>query len=257
MDLETIEYIKENNLATIVLNRPNLLNAFNEQLIWDFQKVTNDAKNDETIKVVILKGSGRGFSSGADLGERDSSWEGSKDALLRGYKPFFENIIEMPKPVIASISGPAAGIGAAIAMSCDLRVMSDDSYILSVFSNIALVPDGGLSWYLPKFMGFAKAYEYAIEAKKISAKECLDYGIANKMVSKEDLEVTTMEWAKMLSKRSSQSLNHTKKLMRESLNASYWDTFNSEAEIQNELTVSAQNREAVKAFLEKREPNFD
>ena len=257
MDLETIEYIKENNLATIVLNRPNLLNAFNEQLIWDFQKVTNDAKNDETIKVVILKGSGRGFSSGADLGERDSSWEGSKDALLRGYKPFFENIIEMPKPVIASISGPAAGIGAAIAMSCDLRVMSDDSYILSVFSNIALVPDGGLSWYLPKFMGFAKAYEYAIEAKKISAKECLDYGIANKIVSKEDLEATTMEWAKMLSKRSSQSLNHTKKLMRESLNASYWDTFNSEAEIQNELTVSAQNREAVKAFLEKREPNFD
>ena len=76
-------------------------------------------------------------------------------------------------------------------------------------------------------------------------------------LSKEDLEDTTMEWAKMLSKRSSQSLNHTKKLMRESLNASYWDTFNSEAEIQNELTVSAQNREAVKAFLEKREPNFD
>ena len=257
MNLETIEIQKNNKVAVIKLNRPELLNAVNEQLVWDFQKATEDVKNDNNIRVVIIKGSGRGFCAGADLSEKNSSWKGSKDALLRGYKPFFENIIEMPKPVIASISGPAAGIGAAIAMSCDLRVMSDDSYILSVFSNIALVPDGGLSWYLPKFMGFAKAYEYAIEAKKISAKECLDYGIANKIVSKEDLESTTMEWAKMLSKRSSQSLNHTKKLMRESLNASYWDAFNSEAEIQNELTVSAQNREAVKAFLEKREPNFD
>ncbi len=257
MNLETIEIQKNNKVAVIKLNRPELLNAVNEQLVWDFQKATEDVKNDNNIRVVIIKGSGRGFCAGADLSEKNSSWKGSKDALLRGYKPFFENIIEMPKPVIASISGPAAGIGAAIAMSCDLRVMSDDSYILSVFSNIALVPDGGLSWYLPKFMGFAKAYEYAIEAKKISAKECLDYGIANKIVSKEDLESTTMEWAKMLSKRSSQSLNHTKKLMRESLSASYWDTFNSEAEIQNELTVSAQNREAVKAFLEKREPNFD
>ena len=135
--------------------------------------------------------------------------------------------------------------------------MSDDSYILSVFSNIALVPDGGLSWYLPKFMGFAKAYEHAIEAKKISAEDCLKYGIANKVVSRDELETKTLEWAHKLSKRSSQSLNHTKKLMRESLEVGYWNTFQNEAEIQNELTVSDQNREAVKAFLEKREPNFD
>ena len=135
--------------------------------------------------------------------------------------------------------------------------MSDDSYILSVFSNIALVPDGGLSWYLPKYMGFAKAYEHAIEAKKISAQDCLKYGIANKVVSRDELETITLEWAHNLSNRSSQSLNHTKRLMRESLEVGYWNTFQNEAEIQNELTVSDQNREAVKAFLEKREPNFD
>ena len=257
MNLETIEIQKNNKVAVIKLNRPELLNAVNEQLVWDFQKATEDVKKDDSVRVVIITGSGRGFSAGADLSEKKASWKGSKDALLRGYKPFFENIINMPKPVIASISGPAAGIGAAIAMSCDLRVMSDDSYILSVFSNIALVPDGGLSWYLPKFMGFAKAYEYAIEAKKISAEECLKYGIANKVVAKDELENITLEWATKLSKRSSQSLNHTKRLMRESLHIGYWDTFHNEAEIQNELTVSPQNREAVKAFLEKREPNFD
>ena len=257
MSLETIEITKKDKVAVIKLNRPELLNAVNEQLVWDFQKATKDVKNDDSVRVVIITGSGRGFSAGADLSEKKASWKGSKDALLRGYKPFFENIINMPKPVIGSISGPAAGIGAAIAMSCDLRVMSDDSYILSVFSNIALVPDGGLSWYLPKFMGFAKAYEYAIEAKKISAEECLKFGIANKVVAKDELENTTLEWAIKLSKRSSQSLNHTKRLMRESLHIGYWDTFHNEAEIQNELTVSPQNREAVKAFLEKREPNFD
>ena len=257
MSLETISLEKKEKIAIIRLNRPKLLNAVNEQLVWDFQEATIDVKQDDLIKVVIITGAGRGFSAGADLSERNSSWGGSKDALLRGYKPFFESIISMPKPVIGAITGPAAGIGAAIAMSCDLRVMSDDSYILSVFSNIALVPDGGLSWYLPKFMGFAKAYEHAIEAKKISAEDCLKYGIANKVVSRDELETITLEWAHKLSKRSSQSLNHTKRLMRESLEVGYWNTFQNEAEIQNELTVSDQNREAVKAFLEKREPNFD
>ncbi len=87
----------------------------------------------------------------------------------------------------------------------DLRVMSEDSYILSVFSNIALVPDGGLSWYLPKYMGYSKAYEHAIEAKKITAQDCLKYGIANKVVPTEELESKTFEWAEKLAKRSSQS----------------------------------------------------
>lgn len=257
MSFETIELAKEDNVAFLKLNRPNVLNAVNEQLVWDLQKSTEDVKNDKSVRVLVISGAGRGFCAGADLNERKTTWKGSKDALIRGYKPFFENIISMPKPVVGSIAGPAAGIGAALAMSCDLRIMSDDCYIMSVFSNIALVPDGGLSWLLPKYMGYSKAYEYAIEAKKIPADECLQYGIANKVVPRKDLEQATLDWAKKLSKRSSQSLNHTKKLMRESLASSYWDTFHNEAEIQNDLTASKQNKEAVKAFFEKREPNFD
>ena len=117
MSLETINLIKDRNIAVIKLNRPDLLNAVNEQLVWDFQNATESVKDDSTIKVVIIAGEGRGFCAGADLSERKASWKGSKDALIRGYKPFFENIVNMPKPVIGSISGPAAGIGAAIAMS--------------------------------------------------------------------------------------------------------------------------------------------
>jgi 2-(1,2-epoxy-1,2-dihydrophenyl)acetyl-CoA isomerase len=233
------------------------LNAFNAELILELQQVTQIVKDDDDIRVVILSGSGRAFSSGADLAEGESNWDNVKDGLLDGYKPSFDNIISMPKPVIASIQGPAAGIGAAFAMSCDLRIMTDDAYILSVFSNIALVPDGGLSWLLPKYLGYGKAYEYAIEAKKIDARECLQYGIANKVTSTDNLHKDTMEWALKLTKRSPQALANTKKLMRESLSNSYIDTYKNEAEIQNDLVRSPQNIEAVSAFFEKREPNFD
>ena len=257
MKFETLDLVKQDKIATITFNRPELLNAVNEQFIWDFQKATSDVKDDDDIKVVIINASGRGFCAGADLSERESSWEGSQDALMRGFKPFFENIISMPKPVIAAVQGPAAGVGASIAMSCDLRVMSENGYILSVFSNIALVPDGGLSWFLPRFMGYSKAYEYAIEAKKIMADECLHFGMVNKVVPEEELMKSTMDWALKLAKRPSQSSGHTKKLMRDSLHNDYWKTFSHEAEIQNGLTRSPQNYEAVSAFFEKREPNFD
>lgn len=257
MKFETLDLVKQDKIATITFNRPELLNAVNEQFIWDFQKTTSDVKDDDDIKVLIINASGRGFCAGADLSERESSWEGSQDALMRGFKPFFENIISMPKPVIAAVQGPAAGVGASIAMSCDLRVMSENGYILSVFSNIALVPDGGLSWFLPRFMGYSRAYEYAIEAKKIMADECLHFGMVNKVVPEEELMKSTMDWALKLAKRPSQSLAHTKKLMRDSLHNDYWKTFSHEAEIQNGLTRSPQNYEAVSAFFEKREPNFD
>ena len=180
--------------------------------------------------------------------------KGSKAISIHTQK---NNIIEMSKPVIASINGPAAGVGASIAMACDLRIMSKDAYILSVFSNIALVPDGGLSWMLTRFLGYAKAYEYAIEAKKIDSEVCLKYGIANKVVEKNNLKEETLKWANELIKRPSQSLSLTKKLMRESFNNSFWEIYAKEAEIQNNLTKSEQNHEAVKAFFEKRKPNFD
>ena len=205
---------------------------------------------------MIIKGSGRGFCAGADLSEKNSSWKGSKDALLRGYKPFFENIIEMSKPVIASINGPAAGVGASIAMACDLRIMSKDAYILSVFSNIALVPDGGLSFLLTRAIGYARALEFAIEAKKISSADCLSMGIANKVVELNALSSETKKWAEHLSKRSPQALSLTKKLMNDSITQSYDETFKAEAEAQNNIFGSDENMEGVKAFLEKREPNF-
>ncbi len=256
MSYETISLDVENKVATITINRPKMMNAFNEQLVWDMGDATEKVKNDSQIRVLVITGEGRGFSAGADLTERDASWSDTKDALLRGYYPFLKNIIEMPKPVIGSINGAAAGIGAALAMACDLRIMAKDSYIMSVFSNIALVPDGGLSFLLTRAVGYARALEFAIEAKKISSADCLSMGIANKVVELDALSSETKKWAEHLSKRSPQALSLTKKLMNDSITKSYDEIFKAEAEAQNNIFGSDENMEGVKAFLEKREPNF-
>ena len=256
MSYETISLEVENKVATLTINRPKMMNAFNEQLVWDMGDATEKVKNDSQIRVLVITGEGRGFSAGADLTERDASWSDTKDALIRGYYPFLKNIIEMPKPVIGSINGAAAGIGAALAMACDLRIMAKDSYIMSVFSNIALVPDGGLSFLLTRAIGYARALEFAIEAKKISSADCLSMGIANKVVELDVLSSETKKWAEHLSKRSPQALSLTKKLMNDSITQSYDETFKAEAEVQNNIFGSDENMEGVKAFLEKREPNF-
>jgi 2-(1,2-epoxy-1,2-dihydrophenyl)acetyl-CoA isomerase len=260
MNTEILQINIESPIATVTLNRPNVLNAFNEKLVLDLQEAFRNLRQDKSVRVIILTGSGKGFSAGADLTEREASWNPdfpSKDALLRGYMPIFSDIVNMPKIVIAAVNGPAAGIGAALAMACDLRVMTRSSYILSVFSNIALVPDGGLNWLLTRFLGYAKALEFAIEAKKINSQMCFDYGIANKIVEDDQLLEEASSWANKLARRSPQALSNTKKLMRDSLSKSYFDTFKEEAEIQNEIFGSPQHKEAVQAFFEKRQPKFD
>ena len=256
MSYQTLKLETNNHVATITLGRPEMMNAFNEQLIWDMGEATKIVKDDSQIRVLVITGEGRGFTAGADLTERESSWSNTKDALERGYHPFLKNIIDMPKPVIGSINGAAAGIGAALAMACDLRIMAKEAYIMAVFSNIALVPDGGLSFLLTRAIGYSRALEYAIEAKKISADECLALGIANKVVDLEDLNKATMEWATLLSKRAPQALAHTKAIMRNAVTKSYDESFLEEAEIQDSIFGNDENLEGVTAFLEKREPNF-
>jgi 2-(1,2-epoxy-1,2-dihydrophenyl)acetyl-CoA isomerase len=246
----------DSKIAKIVLNRPEAMNAFNEQLIWDLKSATELVSQEENVRVCILTGMGRGFSSGADLQEREASWQSTQDSLIRGYLPSLKAIIEMPIPVIGSINGPAAGIGAAYAMACDLRIMSRDAFIMSVFSNIALVPDGGLAWLLPKGFGYAKALEYAIEAKRISADECEKHGVVNKVVDADMLESETAAWASIIAARSPTAVRETKRLMRLAMDKGYFEVYEAEAEIQNKIFGGAEFKEGVSAFFEKRKPNF-
>ena len=137
-----------------------------------------------------------------------------------------------------------------------MLVMSDNAYLKQAFVNIALIPDGGLNWLLTRSIGYKLAYEMAIEGENIPASKCLDLGLANKVVPSEELMAVTVKWAESLSRKSSQSLRETKRIMRAAMTSTYEETFKLEAEANNSLHSAEDSLEAVQAFFEKREPNF-
>ena len=263
MDLnyKTLLIDQQNSVTTLSFNRPDKLNAFDKQMVIETQDVIKKISEDNTTKVLIITGIGKGFSAGADLSDPSGMDDHSNDrlvyeGLVNGYMPSLKGIMYMPKPVIAAVNGPAAGIGSAFALACDLMVMSKDAYLKQAFVNIALIPDGGLNWFLTRAIGYKLAYEMAIEGDNISASRCLELGLTNKVVEADDLLNASASWAESLARKSTQSLRETKKVMRAAMTASYEDTFKLEAEANNTLHGSEDSLEAVKAFFEKRSPNF-
>ena len=261
MIYETLKIESLNGICVMAFNRPDKLNAFDSKMVIETQDAIKSISEDNSIKVVIITGTGKGFSAGADLSDPTGMDDHSNDrlvydGLVNGYMPSLLNIMNMPKPVIAAVNGPAAGIGSAFALACDLMVMSESAYLKQAFVHIALIPDGGLNWLLTRSIGYRLAYEMAIEGNNVSAARCLELGLANKVVSDDELMSATMAWGKSLARKSTQSLRETKKVMRAAMTASYEDTFKLEAEANNSLHGSEDSLEAVKAFFEKREPNF-
>ena len=133
MVLDTIKYEKKGAVALIAFNRPEVRNAFNAKMTEDIFDALLCAKNDSTIRAIVLTGEGLSFSAGADLSARDNKWSDTEAALNEGYLPSLKEIMSMPKPVISAVNGAAAGIGSAYAMACDLTIMSEDAYILQAF----------------------------------------------------------------------------------------------------------------------------
>ena len=256
MNFETVKYEIIGAVALISFNRPEVRNAFDAKMTEDILEALRTAKEEKSVRAIVLTGEGLSFSAGADLSARDNKWSDTEMALNEGYLPSLKEIMQMPKPVISAVNGAAAGIGSAYAMACDLTVMAEDSYILQAFSNIGLIPDGGANWFLTNTVGYKLAYQIAIEGERIDSNRCLELGLANKVTSSDNLIQEAMNWAEKLSLRSSQSLRLTKKIMREALDSSYDDIYRLEAEIQNTLTGSEDNIEGITAFMEKRTPSF-
>lgn len=262
MNYKTLSIETINKICTLKFNRPEKLNAFDSKMVIETQEALNRISNDEQIKVLVITGQGKGFSAGADLSDSNGMDDHSNDrlvyeGLINGYMPSLLQIMNMPKPVIGAINGPAAGIGSAFALACDLVVMSENAYIKQAFVNIALIPDGGLNWLLTRTVGYRLAYQMAIEGNNISAARCLELGLANKVVPHEELINASIDWAELISKKSSQSLRETKRVMRMAMTNDYESVFEQEAEANNSLHGSKDSLEAIQAFFEKREPNFD
>lgn len=242
-------------VAIISLRRPGAMNTFDTRLRADLLAALDGVADDDAISVVVLTGEGRCFSAGADLNDISAETD-LEQQLQQEYRPILERIADMRQPVIAAVNGSAAGIGLSCVLACDLVVMADNAFLLSPFTTIGLVPDGGLSWFLVRQLGYRRAFQLSVESERIAATRCVELGLANKAVPADSLMTETLQWAKALSERAPLSVSATKKTMRFAARSDWNNTFDLEATAQRTLHASADHREGVAAFFEKRKPRF-
>ena len=255
-DFETITYAIEKGVATIALNRPKAMNAISQKMRQELKAVIASAEEDTSVRVVVIRAEGKGFSSGTDLSEGLAGFDDIDQQIQAEYKPVLMAIAESGKPYIASIHGACAGIGSALAMSCDLAIMADDSFIYLAFAGLSLVPDGGMSHHIVNAMGYRKAYQAYIEAARIPAQDCLQYGLANKVVPAQELASATTAWAETLAQGAPIAQKLGKQIMRQVHTSSLDETIDLESRLQVKASASQDAANAIMAFFEKKKPVF-
>ena len=253
---DTVLYEQQDAVAIVSLNRPDALNGFNTEMRAALLEALEKASADSAIRAVVLRAEGRCFSAGADLKAGFDAERGVEGQLQDEYRPSLETIAKMPKPVIAAVGGFAAGIGLSYALQADLLVMAEDSFLLSPFTTISLVPDGGANWMLVRELGYRRAFALSAESERIPASRCVKLGLANRAVPAESLRDEAVAWAQELATRAPLSLAATKKAMRFAADHEWGASYDLEASLQAELLATEDAKEGVAAFFEKRAPEF-
>ena len=251
---EFINYTVSNRVATIALNTPKSLNAFHYKMRLELIEAIDYAETDDTVQVIIFTGEGRAFCAGADLSEGldgGSEHETFFEQCAAEYTPWLMAIHNSKKIYIAAVNGVAAGIGSAAAMNCDLVVMADNAYFYQAFSAIGLMPDGGAVWSLLNKLGYQRAFEMAVDAGKLTAEQCLEAGIANKVVPADDLIAETQAWAEKLAVGAPLSQTASKSLMRRASMMSYEEVVVEESRLQAKLIQSEDSENAIQSFFAK------
>ena len=188
MSYETILFDVKDGVASLTLNRPDVFNAFNEQLSADVNDALKKTAKDKSIRVLVISGAGKAFCSGQDLKAIAGSKNRSlSDSLYKRYNPMIRAIRNLPIPVICKLNGVAAGAGCSLALSCDMIIASENASLIEVFVNVGLVLDSGSSYFLPRLLGSARAFELATLGSKVSAQQAADWGMVNKVVKAEEL----------------------------------------------------------------------
>ena len=256
---ETVDLTTDDSAARILLNRPEALNAWNEQFGRDLLDAITTVATEDSIRAVLITGAGRGCSSGADLKEQRTTADGLPDLssrLREIYHPIITGLREMPKPVVAAVNGPAVGIGCSLALAADLIVSAESAYFLLAFVNIGLVPDGGSTAFLPARIGYARAAEMAMLGERVPAELALDWGLINRVVPDEDLAGAGDALVQLLAKGPTTSYAGSKRLLNRRMYAGLAEQLEAEADQQREQGKSQDFIEGVTAFVEKRPPNF-
>jgi 2-(1,2-epoxy-1,2-dihydrophenyl)acetyl-CoA isomerase len=257
---ETVDLTTDGPSARILLNRPDALNAWNEQFGKDLLDAVTTVGKDESVRALLITGAGRAFSSGADLKEQRGSDDGSPPdlgaRLEEIYHPIITGLREMPKPVISAVNGPAVGIGCSLALAADLIVAAESAYFLLAFVNIGLVPDGGSTAFIPARVGYARAAEMAMLGERVPAAQALDWGLINRVVADGALEDEAGALLERLANGPTRSYAGSKQLLNRRLYADLAGQLEAEAEAQKGQGQSKDFIEGVVAFVEKREPKF-
>lgn len=259
-DYEDLLVQQDGGVLTITMNRPEKLNAVREPMLDGLGNVLEEAWHDETVRCVVLTGAGRAFGSGADLhGFRTAHVDGKPIKIsehLQKYHRIVLAIRNMPKPVIAAVRGVAAGASCNLALACDMRIVADDARFIEAFARIALVPDAGGGFFLPRLVGSGKALELAMLADEISGAEAERLGLANKCVPTAEFEETVKNFAQRLASGPTRTYGLIKKLMDTALASDLATTLQLEGVLQDQAFATEDHREGVSAFLQKRPAAF-
>lgn len=258
---ETVEFSRGGGVARIALNRPDRMNAWSGAVSAEIQAILGEIRDDDEIRVLLLTGNGRGFCAGADLKDSEKSPDGridiDTDGTLRdGYNPIIAALRELDRPVVTAVNGPAAGAGVSLALAGDIVVAAESAYFLLAFARIGLVPDGGASLFVPARIGFTRAAELALLADRLPAAKAAEWGLINFAWPDDEFAARTDELVRKLANGPTRAYAGVKRELNAYLYSQLARQLELEADIQRDLSKSADFTEGVTAFDEKRPARF-
>lgn len=249
---------KEEKVGTIVLNRPEALNFLDPLMAKELQEGLRDLEKDEAIRVIVITGAGRAFCAGGDIKsmqQRKAPHEWI--ARLESIAAVVKDMLNLPKPILASVNGHAVGAGCNLALASDLILASEKAVFSEIFSRIGLIPDCGGIFLLPRRVGWTRAKELILTGKMITAQEALQMNLINKVVPAEALEEETRRWAEELSAGATLAIGLAKRLLNLSFQSDLDAILQAELSHQTFLRYTNDYLEGIRAFLEKRKPLFE
>ncbi|GHN03027.1 2-(1,2-epoxy-1,2-dihydrophenyl)acetyl-CoA isomerase [Cytophagales bacterium WSM2-2] len=256
MAYQFLKYDVAAGIATITLNRPEVYNALNDEITFELQDAFKAVAKDQAVRVVVLTGEGKAFCSGQDLKAGAGQKRSFLDSLHKRYNPLILAMRNLPKPVICKLNGVAAGAGCSIALACDIIVASEEATLIEVFINIGLVPDSGSAFFLPRLIGMAKSFELCSMGNKVKGREAFEMGLVNKVAKPEELDAAVKSYTDYFSQAPTRAIGLIKKMLNKSSTSTLEEMLEYEAYSQEIAGSTADHKEGVIAFLEKRKPAF-
>lgn len=248
---------KENGVATLKLNRPEVFNSFNQKMAFDLQKALDDCEKDETIRCIVISGEGKAFCAGQDLAEAtDPNGPELKSIVKDHYNPIIVRLRNIEKPIIAAVNGVAAGAGANIALACDIVFAKESASFIQAFSKIGLIPDSGGTFMLPRLIGWQKASALMMTGDKVSAIEAAAMNMIYKAIPDLEFYETISTFATRMAQMPTKGLGLTKRALNASLTNNLEEQLAVEGKLQTEAGSTHDFNEGTQAFLEKRLPDF-